>query len=113
MPTTADAYGSMTVLSTEPALVRAEDEAFRRTALEQIRAGGRWFVLDLARAGYFDSQGLEDLLWFQEQVEAAHGEVKVAGLKGHARRIFEMVRFDKKFEVFENVHEAVKSFDQD
>jgi len=36
--------------------------------------------------------------------------VKVAGLKGHCRMIFEMVRFDKKFQVFENVHEAVKSF---
>lgn len=110
MPTTADAYGSMTVLSTEPALTRTEDEAFRHVAAEQIRSGGRWFVLDLSGVGYFDSQGLEDLLWFQEQVEAAHGVIKMAGLKGHARRIFEMVRFDKKFDVFENVHEAVKSF---
>jgi anti-sigma B factor antagonist len=110
MPTTADAYGSMTVLSTEPALTRAEDEVFRRIAAEQIRAGGRWFVLDLSRVGYLDSQGLEALLWFQEQVEAAQGVTTVAGLKGHARRIFEMVRFDKKFDVFENVHEAVKSF---
>lgn len=110
MPTTADAYGSMTVLSMEPALTQPEDEAFRRVASEQIRAGGRWFVLDLSRAGCFDSQGLEGLLWFQEQVEAAKGVVKVAGLKGSARAIFEIVRFDKKFEVFDNVHEAVKSF---
>jgi hypothetical protein len=36
--------------------------------------------------------------------------VKVAGLKGHCRKIFEMVRFDRKFQVFDNVHEAVKSF---
>jgi len=36
--------------------------------------------------------------------------VKVAGLKGHCRTIFEIVRFDRKFEVFDNVHEAVKSF---
>jgi len=110
MPTTADSYGSMTVLSTEPALTRAEDEAFRRVAAQQIRAGGRWFVLDLSRTACFDSQGLEGLLWFQEQVESAQGAVKVAGLKGIARAIFEIVRFDKKFDLFENVHEAVKSF---
>jgi anti-anti-sigma regulatory factor len=110
MPTTADAYGSMTVLSVSPCLTKAEDEEFRHAAAEQIRSGGRWFVLNLEGAGLFDSVGLEGLLWFQEQVEAVRGVAKVAGLKGNARKTFEMVRFDKKFEVFENVHEAVKSF---
>ena len=110
MPTTADAYGSMTVLSVEPAFTRTEDEDFRRIAADHVRAGGRWFVLDLSRVGTFDSQGLEDLLWFQEQIEAVGGVVKMAGLKGNGRKVFELVRFDKKFEVFDNVHEAVKSF---
>ena len=110
MPTVADAYGSMTVLSVEPGLTKAEAEEFRRVAEGQIRDGGRWFVLDMARVGAVDSQGLEDLLWFHEQVDAVGGAVKVASLKGHGRKIFEMVRFDKKFEVFDNVHEAVKSF---
>jgi anti-anti-sigma regulatory factor len=110
MPTVADAYGSMTVLSVEPGLTKAEAEEFRRVAEGQIHDGGRWFVLDMARVGAVDSQGLEDLLWFHEQVEAAGGVVKVAGLKGHCRKIFEMVRFDKKFRLFDNVHEAVKSF---
>ena len=110
MATLADAYGSMTVLTVEPGLTRAEDEAFRRAASEQIHAGGRWFVLDLSKAGAIDSQGLEDLLWLQEEVGACGGVVKIAGLKGNNRLIFEMVRFDKRFEIFENVHEAVKSF---
>jgi anti-anti-sigma factor len=110
MATIADSYGSMTVLSVSPTLTKVEDEQFRQAAAEQIRSGGRWFVLNLDGAGFFDSQGLESLLWFQEQVEAVRGVVKVAGLKGNARKTFEIVRFDKKFEVFENVHEAVKSF---
>ena len=110
MSTTTDAYGSMIVLSVDPALTRAEEEQFRRAAAEQIRAGGRWFVLDLSRTGYFDSQGLEALVWFQEQVEAVQGAAKVAGLKGIGRKTFEVVRLDKRFEVFDNVHEAVKSF---
>ncbi len=110
MAITADAYGSMMVLSVDPALTRAEEEPFRQAATEQIRSGGRWFVLDLSRTGYFDSQGLEILVWFQEQVEAVQGVVKVAGLKGLGRKTFEIVRFDKKLEVFDNVHEAVKSF---
>ena len=110
MPTTADAYGSMTVLSVEPAMTKAEAEGFRRAATEQVQAGGRWFVLDLARVGGFDSAGLEELLLFHDQVDSAGGVVKVAGLKGHCRTIFEIVRFDRKFEVFDDVHEAVKSF---
>jgi anti-anti-sigma factor len=110
MPTIADAYGSMTVLSVSPTLTAQEDEQFRLTVAEQIRSGGRWFVLNLEGVGLFDSQGLESLLWFQEQVEAVSGIVKVAGLRGNARKAFEIVRFDKKFEVCETVHDAVKSF---
>jgi len=110
MTTTADAYGSMMVLAVEPALTGREEDAFREVAAEQIRSGARWFILDLSDVGYFDSQGLEILVWFQEQVEAADGDVKVAGLKGLARQTFEIVRFDKKFGVFDTVHEAVKSF---
>jgi anti-anti-sigma regulatory factor len=110
MATYADAYGSMTVLALEPALTKGEVDEFRRAAEVQIHAGGRWFVLDMARVGGFDSRGLEELLWFHDEVDAIGGMVKVAGLKGHCRQIFEMVRLDKKFQVFDNVHEAVKSF---
>jgi len=110
MATTTDAYGSMMVLSVEPALTAREGDNFREVAGEQIRSGARWFILDLSDIGYFDSAGLETLVWFQEQIEQAGGDVKVAGLKGLARQTFEIVRFDRKFEVFDNVHEAVKSF---
>jgi anti-anti-sigma regulatory factor len=109
-PMVADAYGSMTVLSVEPALTRGESADFRHAVTEQLRAGGRWFIVDLARCGSFDSQGLEDLLWFQEQVGEVGGMIKVAGLKGHCRQIFGLVRFDKRLEVYDNVHDAVKSF---
>jgi anti-sigma B factor antagonist len=110
MTTTADAYGSMMVLSVEPALTVREGNDFREVAGEQIRSGARWFILDLSGVGYFDSAGLESLVWFQDQIEASGGDAKVAGLKGLARQTFEIVRFDRKFDVYDSVHEAVKSF---
>jgi anti-anti-sigma factor len=103
-------FGSMTVLAVESRLARESVAEFEQIVTDQVRSGGRWFVLDLAKAAYLDSAGLEHLLWFQEQVEAAGGVVKVAGLKGHCRQIFEMVRFDKRFEIHPTVHEAVRSF---
>jgi anti-anti-sigma regulatory factor len=109
-PMAVDAYGNMTVLSVEPSLTKGESADFRRAAGEQLHSGGRWFIVDLARCGTFDSVGLEDLLWFQEQAATAGGVVKIAGLKGHCRQIFQIVRFDRRFEVYDNVHEAVKSF---
>ncbi len=111
MPTRTSTYGSMTVLAVEPALTEDEGEAFHEAAEAAIRAGGRWFVLDFAKATRFDSRGLEDLLWLHDEVDEAGGVVKVAGLKGHCRTIFEMVRFDKRFEVHETVHEAVRSLE--
>jgi anti-anti-sigma regulatory factor len=101
----------MTVLSVAPAMTKHERDDFRRAAAEHIRAGGRWFILDLAKTACLDSRGLEDLLWFQEEVEGVGGVVKLAGLKGNCRKVFEMVRFDKKFEIFDSVHEAVRSFE--
>jgi anti-anti-sigma regulatory factor len=111
MPTTASLYGSMIVLAVEPALAGPEGDDFNRLATEQLLAGGRWFVVDFSRTAYFDSRGLEKLLGFQEQVEAVGGVVKVAGLKGHGRTTFEIVRFDKWFEAFDSLQEAVRSFD--
>jgi anti-anti-sigma factor len=111
MPTTADMYGSMTVLAVEPVLAGDESEAFHDRVSEQLDVGGRWFVIDFSKVAYCDSRGLEELLDFQERVEAAGGVVRIAGLKGNCRRIFELVRFDKRFEVFDGLQEAVKSFD--
>ena len=110
MATTANLYGSMTVLTVEPALAGPEAAAFRRLASEQVGRGGRWFVVDLSRAACCDSRGLEELLAFQEQVEAAGGLVRVSGLKGTCSKIFELTRFEKRFEVFEDLQEAVRSF---
>jgi anti-anti-sigma regulatory factor len=111
MPTTANMYGSMTVLAVEPALAGPESSSFRRLASEHVSRGGRWFVIDFSKAASCDSRGLEELLAFQEQVETAGGVVKVTGLKGNCSKIFELIRFDKRFEVFESLQEAVKSFD--
>jgi anti-sigma B factor antagonist len=111
MPTTADMYGSMTVLAVGPVLAGGESEAFRERASAQLDVGGRWFVIDFSKVAYCDSRGLEELLDFQERVEVAGGVVKIAGLRGNCRRIFELVRFDKRFEVFDSLQEAVKSLD--
>jgi anti-anti-sigma factor len=111
MSIVADTYGSMTVLAASPVLTKNEVDEFGRIGSEQVRAGVRWFILDLAKLTYLDSRGLEGLLDFQEEVEERGGCVKVAGLKGPCRQIFEMVRFDKKFETFETVHDALRSFE--
>jgi len=111
MPTTANMYGSMTVLAVEPALAGPEAAQFRRLAAEHVTRGGRWFVVDLSRAASCDSRGLEELLAFQEQVEALGGVVRVSGLKGACTTIFELTRFDKRFEAFNSLQEAVRSFD--
>jgi anti-anti-sigma regulatory factor len=111
MSTTANTYGSMTVLAVEPALAGPEAAGFRRLAAEHVARGGRWFVVDFARAASCDSRGLEELLAFQEQIEALGGAVRVSGLKGACSTIFGLTRFDKRFELFASLQEAVRSFD--
>jgi len=111
MPASAERYGDVVVLSVEGEFTGDAVQQFRRVAEEQLGDSGLWFVLDLEKTVSFDSTGLETLLWFRDEVEAHTGLVKVCALDETCRKVFELTRFDRKFEVFESATEAIKSYE--
>ncbi len=111
MATTAERYGDVVVITVDSEFTEDTVQEFRRKAEEQLGEENLWFVLDFERVVTVDSTGLEALLWFRDEVESHTGLVKICGLDPTCSKIFELTRFDRKFELFEGVTEAVKSYD--
>jgi anti-sigma B factor antagonist len=110
MPTKSEKYGDVVVISVESEFSGDTVRQFRATAEGQTTAENLWFVIDLEKTSTIDSGGLEALLWFRDRVEGNTGLVKVCGLDETCAKIFELTRFDRKFEVFPSVSDAVESY---
>ena len=111
MATKAEKYGDVVVISVESEFTSDTVQQFRRVAEEQIKESHLWFVVDLEKTVSIDSQGLETLLWFRDEVESHTGLVKVCALDDTCRKVFELTRFDRKFEVFETATDAIRSYE--
>jgi anti-sigma B factor antagonist len=67
-------------------------------------------VLDLDATENLDSRGMAALLNVQDELRGASGEAKIATTNAIHRKILEITRLDQQLEVFDNVVDAVKSF---
>jgi anti-sigma B factor antagonist len=79
-------------------------EGFIR-ALDRVQV-----VLDLDNVEQVDSDGLTALVDAQEQLKAIGGDLKIATGNVVNRKILEITRLDRQFDVFESVIDAVKSY---
>ena len=111
MAATAEQYGDVVVISIESEFSGDTVQQFRKIAREQLGRGHLWFVLDFEKTVSMDSGGLETLLWFRDEVESNTGLVKVCALDPTCDKVFELTRFDRKFEVFTGVTEAIRSYE--
>ncbi len=67
-------------------------------------------VLDLSEIRFMDSSGLGAILSCLRRVNAAGGELRLCGMTRPVRALFELVRMDCIFEIFDTEEEAVHAF---
>ena len=67
-------------------------------------------VLDLSRVQFVDSSGLGVFMLCLKRANAAGGDLKIAGMTKTVRVLFELVRFHKIIEVYNENEEAVAAF---
>jgi anti-sigma B factor antagonist len=72
--------------------------------------GEQNFVIDLSQVPFMDSSGLATLVQLFKRVRIGHGDVRLCGLQPEVRRIFELTRLDRVFDIFPDRAEAVASF---
>ncbi len=102
--------GGVRVLRPHGPLVRAEAEEFQ-TRLRQTRGTSRGrFVVDMTDLHFVDSAGLEALLDLADEANAAALSLKLANTNETVREVLDLTGMTEHFEMFADVHSAVRSF---
>lgn len=99
----------MTVLTLKGELTGDEADRLRRAALERIDARVRDFVLDVSELEAIDSQGLETLLWLQDQCAERLGQIRLAAGPDMLAEVLKITRLAGRFEAHPDVESAIQS----
>jgi anti-sigma B factor antagonist len=107
MNLTTEIFGDCVVVHAPQDLGRDQADRFEAylRSLDKVQV-----VLDLDDAEQIDSAGLTALVEAQEQLKAIGGDLKIATGNVANRKILEITRLDRQFDVFESVIDAVKSY---
>jgi len=102
-------HGETTVLTLSGELTQDQADSFRRSCLERVSNGVRDVVLNLEHLTLVDSAGLEVLLWLREQTSEHDGQLRLVNPDDTIRKILEITRLDKRFEIHKSIESAAKS----
>jgi anti-anti-sigma factor len=78
---------------------------FELAAYDAHQAGARQFVVDLSEISYVSSAGLRVLLALGKKLEG-NGELKLCGIKGVVKEVFEKSGFARLFTIFPDIQSA-------
>jgi anti-anti-sigma factor len=103
-------YSQVCVVEVDGDFVGADAELARKTLEEQIDSKQIVdFIVDLGKASFIDSQGLETLLWMKRRCEDLFGRFKLVKLDENCKRILEITRLDHRFEIQDDLAMALKT----
>ena len=93
--------------------VRIGDPAdrLRQKSKELVDSGERFFVLDMLDVPWLDSSGIGEVFACYKRARELEGVVKLV-LKGKSYSLFTITQLDSVFEIFDNVDEAIASFEK-
>ena len=110
MPIKAEEYNNVCVVTLDNDLVAEVIENLRKLAEERIDQRQIVdFVIDFEKAGFFDSEGLETLLWLKRRSEDLFGQLKLVNLDDNCKKILEITRLEHRFECHPDLPSALKT----
>lgn len=80
-------------------LTAANSQGFRERMQAELRLRHQIVELDLSQMQFMDSQGLGVLIGIQKRLARRHGGLKVLNPAPQARKIFELTRMGRVFEI--------------
>ena len=102
-------HDTITVLTVSGDLTTDQVDAFRRACQDRFFAGIRDVVLDIEHMTFVDSAGLETLLWAIEETAERSGQVRLVKPDDIVRKILEITRLEKRFDIHDSIESAAKS----
>jgi anti-anti-sigma factor len=110
MPIKSEDYNNVCVVSLDADLTGDVSHAIRQIADERIDQKQIVdFVIDFEKAGLFDSEGLETLLWLKRRSEDLFGQLKLVNLDENCKKILEITRLGHRFECHPDLPSALKT----
>lgn len=102
-------HGPISVLTISGDLTAEQVDALRRACQERWHAGVRHIVLDLEHTTFVDSAGLEALLSIVDEGADHGGQLRIVRPDETVRKIMEITRLDRRFDVHQTIESAAKS----
>ena len=110
MQVTTETFGNTMVMHTPDELTEDTTGALVDAMEEAIGRGLVRIVAQMDRTDLYDSVGLTTLLDMQDKLRENEGNLKISGLGDPGRTIFATTRLDRRFDLFDSVIDAVRSF---
>lgn len=102
-------HDRISVLTVSGELTADQTDSFRRSCQERMDSGIHDIVLDLEYMTLIDSAGIELMLWLMEELAKNSGKLKLVKPDETIRKILEITRLDRRFDVHESIEAAAKS----
>ncbi len=99
----------VTVVTPPDALAAETVGDFQARVDDLVRAGARYFVIDLGRVTFVDGSGLAALVQLYKRVRIGEGDVRLAAVAPALMKIFELTRLSRVFQIFPTVPAAATS----
>ena len=110
MQLATETFGNVLVAHTPDELTEETNAPFLDALGAHIQSGQKRIVLQMDRSEVYDSVGLTGLADLQDELREVGGNIRISGLCDPGRKIFEVTRLDRRFEIFDSVIDAVASF---
>jgi anti-sigma B factor antagonist len=110
MQLTTETFGRTLVVHTPEELTAESISVFQQSVEDALDSGNLQMVFEFERTDLVDSEGLTMLLDVRDKLREQGGDLKLCGLIDHSRKVFEVTRLDRQFDVFDSVIDAVSSF---
>lgn len=85
---------------------------FEKAIQDEHTAGHNQIAVDCQSLTYISSAGLGVFMSFIEEIRAAGGDIKLAGIVPKVYQVFEVLGFPALFEIVDNVPTALAHFAQ-
>ena len=109
MKITCQHHGQQAILTLRGELTIDEVDQFRKAMLDHMDDKTNDFVLDMSHVPFIDSQGLESLLWLQDQCLERLGQVRLAACNDDVNTILRITRLNDSLQSHANIPKAIES----
>lgn len=80
-------------------------------ALQSATSEGKYrLILEMSEVRYINSAGLRALADILTQTQEHAGNLKLVDLNPKVRRVFQIIGFDKFFELYDTIEDAIATF---